>query len=71
MEEIALEFPNAKKEACWRRREVVVTSMADRSRSARRDSWIVNKRSSGMLVARDCVMWKSVRRSWIDRNVAD
>jgi len=70
MEEIALEPPKAKKDVCWRSREVVVISTRERERSFRRKNWIPKRRRRGMLVARDWVIRRRVRRSWIVRIVA-
>jgi hypothetical protein len=70
MDEMALEPPKAKNEVCCRRREVVVISISERERSFRRWNWRPKRRRRGMLVARDWVIRRRVRRSWIVRIVA-
>lgn len=62
MEEMALEEPAAKKEACWKRRVVVVISTGVREWACRTESWRVERRRMGILVARDWVARKKIRR---------
>lgn len=59
--------PKAKKDMYWNRREVTVTSVRLRSRLCRRWNCAEKIMRSGMLVARDWVMRKRVRRLWIVR----
>lgn len=62
-EDIALDPPNAKNEAYWNRTEVNVIS--DVERCIDRIAWncISKKRKRGILVTRDSVIRKSVKRS--------
>ena len=63
MEEIAFEPPNAKKEAYWRRIDVIVISFGERSSQRSVWSWNSNSRKMGMFVTRDSVIKKRVKRS--------
>lgn len=66
MEEMAFELPRAKKERCWRRREVVVISRRVRAWFLMRKKRSSKRRKSGMLDARVWVTRRRTRRSWID-----
>jgi len=67
---IAFEFPKVKKDACWRRREVVEISIGESGRHCRRLSWSEERRRRGMLVARLWVRRRRVRREWRVMSVA-
>lgn len=64
MEEMAFEPPNAKKEAYWRRIDVIVISFGERSSQRSVWSWNSKSRKMGMFVTRDSVIRKRVKRSW-------
>lgn len=59
-EEIALEPPEAKKDAYWSKMDVVEISATVRSEPERHWKMTVEKNKSGTFVARDCVMARRV-----------
>ena len=64
MEEIAFDPPKAKNDVYWRSKVVNVISFGVRRSSLNIPTCSSERRKSGMLVARDCVIRKRVNRSW-------
>lgn len=63
-EEIAFEPPNAKKVIYCESRDVIVTSIPVMVIEARIENCILSIKKSGIFVALDCVIRKSVSISW-------
>jgi hypothetical protein len=64
---MALELPKAKNEKCWRSRMVVEISMRERLKVDRSLKRMSKRRIRGIFVARDWVIRKRVKRSWMVR----
>lgn len=69
IDDIELDPPNAKNDACWKSSDVTVISVLVRSRPERRYNCTEDRRSSGMFVARVCVISSRLSSSWILRRV--